>query len=412
MDSMPKILYISQTGMTEPLGQSQVLQYLFELSKKNKITLLSFERKTNTQKYDEVKETLSNVDIEWKHFMYSNRFGLISTIVQFVISIFYTIKKVRSDKIQIIHARSFFPGFIALIAKKVAHVNILFDIRGFAIDEKILSGRLQEKSFLTNVLKSIEKRIYQNSDHIVTLTHASIPIISEKFNIEPGLITVIPTCANPKLFYRLTRENKEDLRKKLGFLNDEFIFLRNGSINESYDIETEFNIFEKLSCLNQKIKFLFINNNQHAEINSLLKKFPNIEMSAKIISADFDKISEYIGICDACIFFIKPDFSKQASMPTKFAELIACHVPSVTNSGYGDMEFYLNKYQEIGLLLDINDIRKDLDKSAQKILKYLDEGMKNTNNLTEKYFNAIFSNYFSVEFAINKYQKIYDTLTG
>ena len=44
-DTKIKVLYISYLGMLEPIPKSQVLPYLFELSKDAEIHLLSFEKK-------------------------------------------------------------------------------------------------------------------------------------------------------------------------------------------------------------------------------------------------------------------------------------------------------------------------------------------------------------------------------
>ena len=46
-----KVLYITYDGLTDPLGQSQVLPYLFWLSKKGyHFTVLSFEKKERLKK--------------------------------------------------------------------------------------------------------------------------------------------------------------------------------------------------------------------------------------------------------------------------------------------------------------------------------------------------------------------------
>ena len=46
MSGAKKVLYITYDGMTDPLGQSQVLPYLVGLSEKGyKFTILSFEKK-------------------------------------------------------------------------------------------------------------------------------------------------------------------------------------------------------------------------------------------------------------------------------------------------------------------------------------------------------------------------------
>jgi hypothetical protein len=41
---VPQVLYISYTGVLEPLGQSQVLQYVIGLAREHSMTLLTFER--------------------------------------------------------------------------------------------------------------------------------------------------------------------------------------------------------------------------------------------------------------------------------------------------------------------------------------------------------------------------------
>ena len=40
-----QILYLSYDGLTDPLGQSQILPYLFKLSKLYSFTIISFEKK-------------------------------------------------------------------------------------------------------------------------------------------------------------------------------------------------------------------------------------------------------------------------------------------------------------------------------------------------------------------------------
>ena len=42
---MKSVLYLSYDGMTDPLGQSQVIPYLSHISENFKITIISFEKK-------------------------------------------------------------------------------------------------------------------------------------------------------------------------------------------------------------------------------------------------------------------------------------------------------------------------------------------------------------------------------
>jgi len=116
------------------------------------------------------------------------------------------------------------PATMGFILKKMYGIKLLFDIRGFAIDEKVDSGRLRKGSLLYKVLKKLDDLLYKTSDHIVTLTHSAKMILEEKLKIPHERITVIPTCANKNLFYVVDKSTQKkiernwDMTKKIKLL--------------------------------------------------------------------------------------------------------------------------------------------------------------------------------------------------
>src|ERR1700682_5724655 len=74
-----RVLYISYNGMLDPLGQSQVIPYLRELSKCNVgFTLLSFERDAaftgdGPARCEELRRQLAENGIEWHRLRYHQR---------------------------------------------------------------------------------------------------------------------------------------------------------------------------------------------------------------------------------------------------------------------------------------------------------------------------------------------------
>lgn len=403
---MATVLYISLTGMTEPLGESQVVQYLLELVKSNTIHLLSFEKPVDKDKYARMKEKLSKAGIKWTYFEYSNRYGVLSTLKQITVAFFMMAKLVRKDKVEIIHARSLIPAVIGMLLTKISNAKLLFDIRGFAIDEKIMDGRLKQNSWLVRALKKLEQSVYKHSDHIVTLTHASKPIMEEKYHIKREDITVIPTCANMELFKTISADEKCALRAEKGFSGNDFVILHNGSLNNWVDFDAEIKLFEQLAQMKANIKFLFLNKGQHALIQSYLEKSKIESQRYKIFAADFDQVCNFINLSDLCVFFIKPSFSKQASAPTKFAELVACHLPSITNTQYGDMEYYLNSYR-VGMLLDLQEVHLDPKKSAHRVMKFVEQD--NQQRHVDD-FDHLFSQHFSKQVAVERYLHVYESL--
>lgn len=402
---MANILYLSLTGMTEPLGESQVVQYLVELAKNHSIYLLSFEKPTDKAAYERMETQLRAANIQWKFLPYSNRYGVLSSAIQVISAVFMSATWIKKEKIQVVHARSLIPAVMGLLLRTLLGVKLLFDIRGFAIDEKIQEGRLKPSAWLTRFLKKIEGTVYKQSDHIVTLTHTSKPIIAEKYGVKASLITVIPTCANVDLFKPTTPVEKAALKKECGFAEQDILIMHNGSLNSWVDFEAEIALFKQLFLLDSKVKFLLLNKGQHALIEECLAKHHIEKDQYKLFSVPFDKVGHYLTIADVCVFFIKPSFAKQASAPTKFAELVACHLYSITNTQYGDMEYYLNSHR-VGLLFDLADVHAHPSEAAGKVLDLI----KHSSNTHADDFNRLFAQHFSRQIAVERYEYIYDDL--
>ena len=395
---MNKILYISLTGMTEPLGRSQVLEYLVDLSKNNKIFLISYEREKDLDNIKEIEEIVKKNNIEWKYFIYSNKYGVFSSINQVLKGVLASYKYIKENNINIIHARSFIPAFIGYILKKFNSIKLIYDIRGFAIDEKLDRKRLKRNSMLYKILKFIDDKIYINSNHIVTLTYAAKEILINKFNFSGDKITVIPTCVNKDIFKLMDEKEKKDFKLSLGFSLEDKIIIHTGTVSGWYDFESELKLIKYLIKKDKSIYFLILNKNEKNYIKALLERFDIKSEKVKILSVPFTEVYKYLNISDFSLFFIHPTFSKQASAPTKFAENVVCHLPSITNKGVGDMEYYINNY-DVGILVDL---KNDFEKTAE----YIYDMMKN-KKFKEENFDKLFKEHFDKNMAVKKYNEIY-----
>ena len=400
---MKNVLYISLTGITEPLGQSQVLEYLIDLSEDNNIYLLSYERKKDLDELNKVKSTINENNIKWRYLEYSNKYGVFSTIMQLVVGFSYTLKVMKSSNIDIIHTRSFIPAVLGLLLKKLFSKKLIYDIRGFSIDEKIDQGRLSKKSFLYKILKSLDAYIYKNSDFVVTLTHKAKKILIEEFKLSENIIEVIPTCANEKLFTVLSDNQKKSFRIENNYELDDKIIIHTGNVQGWYDFEKEVQLVKKLIEMDDKIRFLVLNKNQHEYIFEVFTKYSIDKKYLKVLSASFEDVHKYLNISNCSLFFITPSYSKLASAPTKFAENVACLLPSITNSNVGDMNYYIEEF-DVGFLFDLNDFN-NIESKLLDILEKINNKDKDSN-----VYNQLFYNNFKKELAIEKYRKIYKEL--
>lgn len=400
---MAKVLYLSLTGMTEPLGRSQVLEYLIELSKKNTICLLSYERETDLSNLEEIERLTKRHGIIWHWLPYTNRHGVFSTLKQLVSGMRIGSKMMQEHNIDIIHARSFIPAVLGVLLKKRYNAKLLFDIRGFAVDEMVDRNRISKRSLLYKTLRRIEDRIYRNADHVVTLTHKAKAMLGGIFK-NGERITVIPTCANKELFKPLQEREKKAFRQSLGFQDSDKIIIHTGTVGTWYDFDSEVKLVKAVMERDGTVRFLILNKNEQPFIHRTLEKYGLPMERVTVDSCAFEAMNRYLNIADISIFFIKPSYSKQASAPTKFAENVACRLPSVTNRGVGDMEYYLTRYP-VGRLVDLEYLDETVGEAAEAVLQAMREERKDTAG-----FDRLFEAHFDKDIAVKKYQEIYSSL--
>ena len=119
-----RVLYISYNGMLDPLGQSQVIPYLKELSKRGvRFTLLSYERapaftSEGEQRCRVLRKELSQFNIEWHHLRYHQRPSLPATAYDVVAGIRFASRLMKRKKVELVHARAHIPAVIALALKR------------------------------------------------------------------------------------------------------------------------------------------------------------------------------------------------------------------------------------------------------------------------------------------------------
>lgn len=137
------VLYITYDGIMEPLGQSQVLQYLITLAKRYNILLISYEKPSDWKdenRRNVMLEETRKAGIRWVPLRYHKSPSALATAydvaIGFCISFYLAIR----NNIKIVHARSYVPSVIALGLKKIFKTRFIFDMRGFWADEHVERG--------------------------------------------------------------------------------------------------------------------------------------------------------------------------------------------------------------------------------------------------------------------------------
>jgi glycosyltransferase involved in cell wall biosynthesis len=397
------ILYLSYDGMTDNLGQSQVLPYLTRLSAKGfNISLISFEKNNRfKEKKEIVQNIVSNSSINWKPIKYTKFPPILSTIWDLVKLFFVARKILNSNKIQIIHCRSYVTMLVGMVLAPKYNVKCIFDMRGFWADERIEGGIWNLNSFLFNKIyqffKFKEQEWIRNADGVVVLTHKASQICEQIRNKND--VVVVPCSVDIHAFENVKNTNTE-IRKKIQIYDNQIVIGYLGSMGTWYLIDEMLKIFKQIKIIYSQAVLVVYTSDSVEYFKELASKNGLSSDEYKILEVSSNQISRYISIFDLTFCFIKKSYSKQASSPTKLGELLAAGIPVICNAGVGDIDYLQNKYTIGYLLNDFNEseVQKMIN-LLPKILKTDKNSLRNTASL-----------YFNLENAVLEYENLYKKL--
>jgi glycosyltransferase involved in cell wall biosynthesis len=342
-----RILYLTPDGLTDPLGQSQILPYLKGLALQGfSITIISWEKKVRFSRLAPVIRTIChNYGITWLPLTYYTFPPVLAPWVNILRMRNLAIKVWQKQPYQLVHCRSYLTSIVGVYLKQKVRVKFIFDMRGFWADERRESNLWPASSILYSQIytyfKIQEKKFLREADHIITLTHAAADEI-ETWKLTNSKVSIIPTCVDLKHFnpVQVSDVEKQRLRQQLGIAEGNFVLLYLGSWGTWYLTDEMLQFFRSLNAKTQA-KFLILTPDTNA-----IEREPNIIVR----EVNRNELPLYISLANASVFFIQPSFSKKGSAATKMGELMAMNIPIITNSGWGDVEKILTGVESTLLL--------------------------------------------------------------
>ncbi|MGQ0827001.1 MAG: glycosyltransferase [Bacteroidota bacterium] len=404
------VLYISYDGMTDPLGQSQVIPYLTGLSQKgHAITIISCEKNNKFEKQEKfIRKLLYLNRISWYPIAYSTLPSVLSKQLNLLRIKQKTYELLQNKEFDIVHCRSYMAALIGLQVKKKFGTKFIFDMRGFWADERIdgkiwnLKNKLQKRIYLYFKKKEIE--FLSNADHIISLTqNAKNEILSWKqFQQKPLSIEVIPCCVDLDLFSNNNIDplKQQELRKKLDIATNDLVISYLGSIGTWYMLDEMLDFFKQLSLRKQNAKFLFITPDEKKLIYEKAEAKGIFKEQLIIQSAGRNNVPLYLSLSQLSLYFIKPAYSKKASSPTKTGEIMALGIPLITNAGIGDSDAILSNNSS-GVLVHNFTIDE-----YERIINQIDVLLKLDKNKIREMAQAN----FSLEKGVKLYHAVYEKI--
>ena len=404
---LKKILYISYDGLTDPLGQSQVLPYLEKLSLLGfQFTLLSFEKKDRFQKEKKIVDRIIEAaNIKWIPLRFTSKPLVISKIYDRWKLKRAAVKLYKQEKFDLIHCRSYVAAEAGFILKKKFGAKFLFDMRGFWADEKVDNGQWSQNKFLYRLIykyyKRKEKHFLLNADGIVTLTKASKNFLISQPEYKNLSIGVIPCCADLSHFdfHKISYDQINTLKYKLEIPASARVITYLGSVGGWYMTKEMFSFFTILISRIPEYVMLILTKDDVKKVKAeaLSAGIPGDKIF--VTYSNREQLPRFLALSNCSIFFIRNSFSKVASSPTKHAELMGMGIPVICND-IGDTGNIVNTTQT-GFIVNDND-----KCSFQNVINKMDELKK----IDKEYIRNCAKEIFDLKTGVQKYSDEYNRI--
>lgn len=402
------VLYITQNGITDHIGRSQVAPYLLGLARLGyRIHVLSAEKDALAALVPEYQDLFDAAGIRWTRIKYHNSPPLVGTLFDLVRMYRAARVIIRREGIGLVHCRSFPPALIGHRLKKELGVKFIFDFRDFYADGGLHNKRFK---FIYRRLKAMEGPMLRASDKVVCLTERARNILAGWYFADmpaseaAGRFQVIPCCADFDLFdpEQVAEADAKALARRAGLADGDFVLLYLGSLGPDYLLPQMMQLFAALLEIVPGARFLFVSNNGEDLVRQESEALGIAAEKIRFVTADRAEVPGYISLANLSVVFIRPDLSKAGCSPTKLAELFAMDTPVVANAGVGDMDSIISLEKNGSSLVKDFD-HATLSAALAAVMAAVDKGITIRENAQDA---------FSLESGTEKYRQVYAELLG
>ena len=324
-------MYVSHNAVGTPLVRSQVLPYLRGLIERGAIIeLVTFERGDAAFPDGEFPRD------RWHPLSARPGASMLAKAIDIARGIALVARLVREGRADVIHARSYVPAAIALVAGLLTRVPFVFDMRGFLPDEYVEGGNWRAGEVRDRALRLAERLILRRAREIVVLTH----VAARRLRSEPRfadavgrtVVTVVPCGVD------LARFRPRDDRDEVPTL------LYSGSLGLWYELDEMLRVYASAREHAPGLRFLFLSPGEGPAIRDAVRRLGLERTDVRISSAPYERVHEHVARSHVGIILLRQVSSKSGSSAVKIAEYLACGLPVLVDRGHGDVAGLVERY--------------------------------------------------------------------
>lgn len=382
-----KVLYLSYTGILEPLGRSQILSYLSRLSGDYSFTLVTFEKVAdlaNGSAVRELEEKCSELDIVWHPIAYHHRPRILATAYDISVLLWQTLRYSWRADFRLVHCRSYIPAIAAWLCGKLTKKPFIFDMRALWPDEMVTGGRLAKNSLTYRALKWFERRLLRDADSIVSLTEAAVNHLVEVYpEIPRKRFYVITTCVDVSRFAAPNAGGSAcHIADRVSFTVGTMGTLLSGW----FYLDAFFSFFLAIKKRKPDARASIVTRDDREQVLAVAWAAGVTADDLDITSAQPEEMPALLSKMDVGVMFYAPDIGRA---PTRLGEFLAAGVPVVGNAGIGDLGSLIEHYG-VGVVVENAHNASELSSAAGTLLKRYDEIVDSSacSHAAEVYFSA------------------------
>ena len=300
------------------------------------IELLSFEKPADLadrRRLEALATMLRAEDVAWTRLVYHKRPSLPATgwdVVQGRRRVAAWAAALRREgRTGIVHARGYLPGLMGLGARRRGGVRLLFDMRGFWVDERIEGGYWPAGSLPVRLGRRVERALLREADHLILLARRGADRLPELAGgAAPPPWTVVPTCVDLERFR--PPPDRAVARAALD-LGDGPVLIHLGTLTGWYDGPATLEVAR--AFLERAGGRFVVLTRDVAEARALVAR---AGVDALVASAEPREVPRWLRAADAGLALVRPSPSKDASFPTKIGEYLATGM-AVLGTPVGDV---------------------------------------------------------------------------
>lgn len=369
-----KLLYIHQYFKTpeEPGGTRSywIAQQL--LKKGHEVTMITA---SSNNKKEKEKILIDGIEVVYLKEAYNQNMSIIARLKAFLGFTWKSIKEAKSYKdIDLVIATStpLTVGITALYLKKLKKIPYIFEVRDLWPEVPIQMGAIKNP-LLKKVLRSFEKTIYTNAEHVVALSPGMEDGVLKY--VDQNKVSMIPNMSKIDQFW--PREKNLELMKALNLKINTFKIIHFGALGLANGAET---IIESAKILkdDDSVEFLFAGGgSQESQLKNIVREYEleNVKFLGRF---PMEQMSDVVNFCDVSMVSFKDLPILYTNSPNKLFDSLSAGKPIIVNSA-GWTKQMVEKYQ-LGYYVNPN-----FPEELAERIKYL---QKNPEKITDFGNNA------------------------